>query len=227
MTARHPQRSRREPLVIPINGSAIPETLIESELFGHENGAVAGAHTQRKGRIELAESGTLFLDEIGDVLPPIQVKLRASCRSSESKRVGGPREIEVTARVIAAINADPNKRMLKGGFCENLFYRLAAGQITMPALRDRDDDVLMLARAFLQRCAAENDQAGMVFAADATRAFRQHTWPGNVRELQNRSKRAVIIGDGKRITPQDLELNVSGEASPDTSVRGARAAQAI
>ncbi len=225
MTARaiHQRSARREQPFIPINCSAIPETLIESELFGHEKGAFTGAHAQRKGRIEMAEGGTLFLDEIGDVPPPIQVKLLRFLQEQRIERVGGRQEIEVNARVIAATNADLKKRMLSGGFREDLFYRLAVVQITMPSLRDRDDDVPMLARAFLQRYAAENEKPGMVFAADATRALRQHTWPGNVRELQNRIKRAVIMCDGKRITPQDLELNVSGEASPGTSLREARA----
>lgn len=224
MTARaiHQRSTRKNGPFVAINCSAIPESLIESELFGHEKGSFTGAHVQRKGRIEHADGGTLFLDEIGEIPLPIQVKLLRFLQEQCIERVGGRQEIAVNTRVIAATNADLKKGMANGTFREDLYYRLAVVQIAMPAVRDRDDDVLLMARAFLQRYANENDKPGVVFTPDALRALRQHTWPGNVRELQNRIKRAVIMSDSKRLTAEDLELTTSGEGSHGTSLKDAR-----
>jgi len=227
MTARaiHQRSARRNGPFIAINCSAIPESLIESELFGHEKGAFTGAHLQRKGRIELSSGGTLFLDEIGDVPLPIQVKLLRFLQEQTLQRVGGRQDIDVDTRIIAATNADMRKAMTTGTFREDLYYRLAVVQITLPPLRERDDDILLLARSFLQRFAQESGKTSLTFGPDALRALRHHTWPGNVRELQNRVKRAVIMSETRRIAASDLELAASGEAAPiGASLREAREA---
>ncbi|WP_414663749.1 PEP-CTERM-box response regulator transcription factor [Horticoccus sp. 23ND18S-11] len=224
MTARaiHQRSDRKDGPFVAINCSAIPESLIESELFGHEKGAFTGAHAQRKGRIEMASGGTLFLDEIGEVPLPIQVKLLRFLQEQTLERVGGRQEISVDARVLAATNADLKKGMATGSFREDLFYRLAVVQILLPALRDRDDDVVLLAQAFLQRFANENGKNGLSFAPDALRAIRQHPWPGNVRELQNRVKRGVIMSEGKRLNASDIELLSAGSAPQGTTLKEAR-----
>ena len=224
MTARaiHQRSARRDGPFVAINCSAIPESLIESELFGHEKGAFTGAHAQRKGRIEQANGGTLFLDEIGEVPLPIQVKLLRFLQESVIERVGGRQEIDIDTRVLAATNADLKKGMATGTFREDLFYRLAVVQIILPPLRDRNDDVLMLAHAFLKRFGEENGKAGLVFGADAVRAIRQHPWPGNVRELQNRVRRAVIMSEGKRLVPADLELEATNGPTPGSTLKEAR-----
>ncbi len=224
MTARaiHERSGRKTGPFVAINCSAIPESLIESELFGHEKGSFTGAHAQRKGRIEHSSGGTLFLDEIGEVPLPIQVKLLRFLQEQCIERVGGRQEIPVDTRVIAATNADLKKGMAAGTFREDLFYRLAVVQITLPALRDRDDDTTLLAQSFLQRFAAENNKSGLSFAPDAVRAIRQHSWPGNVRELQNRVKRAVIMSESKRLTAADLELDSSGGSFQGLTLKEAR-----
>ncbi|MBK9991192.1 MAG: PEP-CTERM-box response regulator transcription factor [Verrucomicrobia bacterium] len=208
MTARaiHNRSARKSGPFVAINCSAIPETLIESELFGHEKGAFTGAHVQRKGRIEGASGGTLFLDEVGEIPLPIQVKLLRFLQERCIERVGGRQEIPVDTRVVAATNADLKKGMLDGSFREDLFYRLAVVQIALPALRNREGDILFLAQSFLQQFASESGKAGLSFAPEAQRAIQRHDWPGNVRELQNRVRRAVIMGGEKRLSAQDLEL---------------------
>jgi two-component system NtrC family response regulator len=223
MTARaiHQRSTRKDGPFVAINCSAIPETLIESELFGHEKGAFTGAHVQRKGRIEHSVGGTLFLDEIGEIPLAIQVKLLRFLQEQRIERVGGRQEIQVDTRVIAATNSDLKKRISDGSFREDLFYRLAVVQIVLPPLRERESDLELLARFFLQRYAAENHKSGLTFAPDGLRAIRQHAWPGNVRELQNRVKRAVIMGDSKRLTAADLEL-AQFSALQGTSLKEAR-----
>jgi two-component system NtrC family response regulator len=208
MTARalHQRSDRKDGPFVAINCGAIPETLMESELFGHEKGSFTGAHAQRKGRIETAAGGTLFLDEIGEISPALQVKLLRFLQERCIERVGGRQEIAVDTRVIAATHADLKKRMGDGTFREDLYYRLAVVQIHLPPLRDRGDDVTLLARSLLQRFSAENGKTGLTFGAEALRAIRVYAWPGNVRELQNRVKRAVIMSGGKRVSVQDLEL---------------------
>ncbi len=224
MTARaiHQRSLRKDGPFVAINCSAIPESLIESELFGHEKGAFTGALSQRKGRIEHSEGGTLFLDEVGEIPAAVQVKLLRFLQEQCIERVGGRQEIKIDTRVIAATNADLKKRLSEGTFREDLFYRIAVVQILLPPLRERDDDLVLLARFFLQRYAAENNRAGLAFAPDALRAIRQHSWPGNVRELQNRVKRAVIMGDAKRLTAADLELVESLIAVPGILLKDAR-----
>ena len=224
MTARaiHQRSPREDGPFVAINCSAIPESLIESELFGHEKGSFTGAHTQRKGRIEMSSGGTLFLDEIGEVPLPIQVKLLRFLQEQCIERVGGRQEIAVDTRVLAATNADLKKGMANATFREDLFYRLAVVQIVLPPLRERDDDAMLLAQSFLQRFAAENGRNGLTFTPEAARAIRQHPWPGNVRELQNRVKRAVIMSEGKRLVASDLELDSKGGASAGMTLKEAR-----
>lgn len=224
MTARaiHQRSARKNGPFVAINCSAIPESLIESELFGHEKGSFTGAHAQRKGRIEHSSGGTLFLDEIGEVPLPIQVKLLRFLQEQCIERVGGRQEIPVDTRVIAATNADLKKGMSSGSFREDLFYRIAVVQIVLPPLRDRDDDIVLLAQSFLRRFATENGKSNIVFGPDALRGIRQYPWPGNVRELQNRVRRAVIMGEGKRLSPADLELEASPGAAQGVTLKEAR-----
>jgi two-component system NtrC family response regulator len=220
--AIHQRSKRKTGPFVAINCSAIPETLLESELFGHEKGAFTGAHVQRKGRIESADGGTLFLDEIGEVPLPLQVKLLRFLQEQRIERVGGRQEIQVDTRVIAATNADLKKGLNDSTFREDLYYRLAVVQIVLPPLRDREDDILVLSQSFLQRFAAESGKTGLTFGQEALRAIRQHSWPGNVRELQNQVRRAVIMCEGKRLTAKDLELTHTLMSPQATSLKEAR-----
>jgi two-component system, NtrC family, response regulator len=191
---------------IAINCNAIPENLLESELFGYEKGAFTGAHTQRKGHIESAAGGTLFLDEIGELPASVQVKLLRFLQEKRFQRVGGRQEIQSDTRVIAATNVNLQESVSKGTFREDLYFRLAVLVIKVPALRERGEDVALMAKQFLRRHGAAQSKTQLVFTPDALRAMNFHPWPGNVRELQNRVQRAVIMADGKRVTPEDLEL---------------------
>ena len=226
MAARaiHQKSNRKNGPFIAINCSAIPETLLESELFGHEKGAFTGAHAQRKGRIEMANEGTLFLDEIGEIPLPLQVKLLRFLQDQCIERVGGRQEIQMNTRVVAATNADLKKSMAAGTFREDLFYRLAVVQLTLPPLRERDADVRLLAQFFLNRFAAEAKKTNVSFDQDAIRALNKHTWPGNVRELENCIRRAVIMAEGRRVTAKDLELNASGLGPNVVTLKDAREA---
>jgi len=214
--AIHRRSARKEGPFIPINCNAIPENLLESELFGHEKGSFTGAHMQRKGLVENATGGTLFLDEIGDLPPSVQVKLLRFLQEQRFQRVGGRQEIESDARVVAATNANLDQSIAEGKFREDLYFRLAVVVIKLPPLRDRGEDTIFLAKEFLQRYGAQNDRTNLTFSPGALRALNTHPWPGNVRELQNRVKRAVIMADGRRITEQDLELAAAGGATRAT-----------
>jgi len=224
MTARsiHQRSARRDGPFVAINCSAIPESLMESELFGHEKGAFTGAHVTRKGRIESAHGGTLFLDEIGEIPLPIQVKLLRFLQERCIERVGGRQEIQVDTRVLAATHVDLKKGMSTGTFREDLFYRLAVVQIVLPPLRDREGDILVLANAFLQQSARESGKSSLAFSPEAIRAIQRHGWPGNVRELQNRVRRAVIMGGTKRLSAEDLEL--ASTTAVSTTLKEAREA---
>jgi two-component system NtrC family response regulator len=208
MTARgiHQRSSQKNGPFVAINCSAIPETLLESELFGHEKGSFTGAHVQRVGLIETAGGGTLFLDEIGEIPLPLQVKLLRFQQEHCIQRVGGRQDIQIETRVIAATNADLKKAMSAGTFREDLYYRLAVVQIEMPPLRERDNDIRLLAQFFLQRFALQVKKTGLTFDPGAIRALINHSWPGNVRELENCIRRAIIMAEGKRLTSHDLEL---------------------
>ena len=224
MAARaiHRLSRRKDGPFVAINCSAIPEALLESELFGHEKGAFTGAHVQRKGRIESACGGTLFLDEIGEIPLALQVKLLRFLQEQTIERVGGRQEIPINARVITATNANLKQGLAAGTFREDLFYRLAVVQITLPPLRDRENDILMLARFFLQRFALELKKTGLAFDPEALRTLQKHAWPGNVRELENCVRRAVIMADGRRVTSRDLELSPALPGTDAVTLKDAR-----
>ena len=222
-SAIHRCSSRREGAFIAINCNSIPENLLESELFGHEKGAFTGAHMQRKGLIENSGKGTLFLDEIGELPPQIQVKLLRFLQDQRFQRVGGRQEIQMDTRIIAATNSDLKDAVKKGKFREDLYFRLAVVVIKLPPLRERGQDVDLLAREFLQQFAVQCEKGTLAFTPDALNAIRRHTWPGNVRELQNRVKRAVIMAEGKKVAPNDLELLSAGsESVPRATLKEAR-----
>jgi two-component system NtrC family response regulator len=191
---------------IVINCGAIPENLLESELFGHEKGAFTGAHIQRKGRFEMAEGGTLFLDEIGELPPSLQVKLLRFLQERVIERIGGREQIDVDARVVAATNRDLKEAMKDGNFREDLYFRLGVILMSLPPLRERGGDIILLAKAFLERYADENRRKIKGFTDQAIAAIAQYEWPGNVRELENRIKRAVIMAEGAKIIPADLDM---------------------
>ncbi len=205
--AIHRLSTRKDEPFVVINCGAIPETLLESELFGHEKGAFTGAHVQRKGRIEAAKGGTLFLDEIGELSLALQVKMLRYLQEQVIERIGGREQIRVDARVITATNRDLKQAMKAGSFREDLYFRLAVVTIHMPLLRDREGDLLLLAKAFLTRYNEESRRKIIGFTPQAVRAIQNYSWPGNVRELENRIKRAVIMAEGNKITPADLELS--------------------
>ena len=212
----------REPFV-PINCAAIPETLLESELFGHEKGAFTGALKQTIGRIESADRGTLFLDEIGDVPLPMQVKLLRFLQDQVVERIGGRIPVQVDVRIVCATNQDLDSLMAEGRFREDLYYRLNEVTVQIPPLRERSGDAVALASYFLSRVAAEYGRPARGFTASALGALRDHAWPGNVRELENRVKRAVVMTDGPLLSAADLGLAVPGEDTPSLTIRDARA----
>jgi len=221
--AIHHRSTRKNGPFVAINCNAIPENLLESELFGHEKGVFTGAHIQRKGLMETADGGTLFLDEIGELPPAIQVKLLRFLQEHRLQRVGGREEIQIDTRLVAATNADLKQMIDTGKFREDLYFRLAVVTIRLLPLRERGEDVVFLAREFLQRYAAESGRTKLVFTPDALRAIARYSWPGNVRELQNRVKRAVIMASGARVTATDLELQQSQDLeSSATTLREAR-----
>lgn len=211
--AIHRCSRRKDGPFVAINCNAIPENLLESELFGHEKGAFTGAHVQRKGLLETASNGTLFLDEIGELPAPIQVKLLRFLQEQRFQRVGGRQEIQVDTRLVAATNADLQQMIENGKFREDLYFRLAVVTIRLLALRERGEDITLLGREFLRRYAAQEGRSSLMFAPDALRAIERHSWPGNVRELQNRVRRAVIMASGTRISANDLELDMAKSAA--------------
>jgi len=211
--AIHRRSARKDRPFVAINCGAIPETLLESELFGHEKGAFTGAHVQRQGRVEAASGGTLFLDEIGELPAALQVKILRFLQEQYIERVGGRSKIQVDTRVVAATNVDLKKAMGEGKFREDLFYRLAVVTIRLPSLRERSGDVPLLAKSFLRKFAVQNSRAVEDFNSKSLRALQQHFWPGNVRELENRVKRAVIMAESRHVTPADLELTDGAEGN--------------
>jgi two-component system NtrC family response regulator len=191
---------------VAINCAAIPENLLESELFGHEKGAFTGAVKTTEGKIESADGGTLFLDEVGDIPLPLQVKLLRFLQERTIERVGGRKAIAVNTRIVCATHQDLESMITAGAFREDLFYRLAEIVVRIPGLAERHGDPVLLAKAFLKRFAAEMNPSVSGFAPDALAVIDAHDWPGNVRELENRVKRAVIMADGKLVNAEDLDL---------------------
>jgi len=207
---------------IPINCSAIPENLIESEFFGHEKGTFTGAHVQRKGRFEMAEGGTLFLDEIGDLPLTIQVKLLRFLQEKTIERVGGREQIEVDTRILAATNRDLEEAMRTSAFRDDLFYRISVINISLPPLRERSADIVLLAKTFLDRYANESKKKIKGFSSQVIEALERYAWPGNVRELENRIKRAVIMSEGKKVTLEDLEMQSVAGVKENILLKDAR-----
>jgi two-component system NtrC family response regulator len=215
--AIHRQSGRSRGAFVTINCGAIPETLLESELFGYEKGAFTGAVQQRKGRIESARGGTLFLDEIGDIPLALQVKLLRFLQDHEIQRLGGKETIVVDARILAATNVDLEKAISEGRFREDLYYRLCVVTIAVPALNERGSDIALLARTFLMKFADEQKRPLKGFTPQAMQALTAYNWPGNVRELENRIKRAVVMAEGRYVTPGNLELKEPSPSEGDTS----------
>jgi two-component system NtrC family response regulator len=199
---------------VAINCGAIPDNLLESELFGYEKGAFTGATAQRRGRIEFASGGTLFLDEVGELPLALQVKLLRFLQDRKIERVGGRESIQVDVRVIAATNKDLNEAVAAGVFRDDLYYRLRVITVSIPPLRERGHDVMLLAQALLERFASEEKKPIKGFAPEAWDALRVYQWPGNIRELENRVKRAVIMAEGRLVTPVDLELSAPDRQTP-------------
>jgi two-component system NtrC family response regulator len=221
--AIHSLSPRRNKPFIAINCGAIPEALLESELFGHEKGAFTGAIKQTIGKIESAHTGTLFLDEIGDLPQPLQVKLLRFLSTRLIERIGGRQQIPVDVRIVSATNQNLEERMADGRFREDLFYRLNEVIIRIPPLRDREEDSVLLASYFLKRLNAQFDRKLRGFTTEAISAIAANSWRGNVRELENRVKRAVVMADGTHITAADLELAAGVSDADEFDLRAARA----
>ncbi len=202
----HDASDRAEGAFVAINCAAIPENLLESELFGHEKGAFTGAVKTTEGKIEQAEGGTLFLDEVGDIPLQLQVKLLRFLQERVIERIGSRKSIAVDTRVVCATHQDLEAMIADGRFREDLYYRLAEIVVKIPTLAERPGDATLLAKVFLGRFAKEMNPAVRGFAPDALAALDAWGWPGNVRELENRVKRAVIMADGKLVSALDLDL---------------------
>ncbi|MBN8779357.1 MULTISPECIES: PEP-CTERM-box response regulator transcription factor [unclassified Thiobacillus] len=207
---------------VAINCAAIPDTLLESELFGYEKGAFTGAAKQTIGRIEYANEGTLFLDEIGDLPMPLQAKLLRFLQERVIERLGGRGEIPVDVRVVCATHRDLADMIREGSFREDLYYRLSEISVKIPPLRERPGDAVLLAQAFLERYAREQGRNIRGFTADALGALEAHAWPGNVREMENLIKRATIMAEGNQITAADLGLDTGHAEPPPFNLRQAR-----
>jgi len=206
--ALHRQSPRRDKPFIVINCSAYPATLLESELFGHEKGAFTGAIRQKFGRFEKADGGTVFLDEIGEIAPSAQIKLLRVLQSQKFERVGGEETLKVNIRILAATNKDLLQEVKKGSFREDLFYRLNVIPIHLPPLRDRSNDIPLLARHFLAHFASEQNKSVQRFSSEAMRQLLDYDWPGNVRELENSIEHATVIAKDRYIEVSDLPIAV-------------------
>jgi two-component system, NtrC family, response regulator len=203
-SAIHEASLRRKGPFVPINCGAIPENLLESELFGHEKGAFTGAHVAVQGKLTYAQRGTLFLDEIGELPVNLQVKLLRFLQEGTIQRVGGREELSIDTRTICATNVDIERAILEGRFREDLYYRIGVITIKLPPLRERGDDVIAIADRFLKFYAKENKKKNLRFSTAGVSFLRQHDWPGNVRELRNRVQRSVIMCEGGSVGPLDL-----------------------
>ena len=213
--ALHRLSPRAEKRFVAINCAAIPENLLESELFGHERGAFTGAVKQTIGKVEMAEGGTLFLDEIGDMPMPLQAKMLRFLQERVIERVGGREEIAVDVRVVCATNKNPAELIEQGLFREDLYYRICEIVIDIPPLRDREEGRLILARILLNKYAKQEGRALHGFSEDANEAIEAYAWPGNVRELENKIKAAIIMAEGKQITAADLGI-AAGDVEPES-----------
>jgi len=215
----HDLSPRAKNRFIAINCAAIPENLLESELFGYEKGAFTGAVRQTPGKIEYANGGTLFLDEVGDLPMSLQAKLLRFLQERVVERIGGREVIPVDVRVVCATHQDLQEKIRQGTFREDLYYRISEIAVQIPPLRARGGDVLLLARMFLEHFNREQGRNLRGYSKDALHSLEAYSWPGNVRELKNRIKRAVIMAEGKQITPKDLELEEVSVNDADFSLR--------
>jgi two-component system response regulator HydG len=213
--AIHDQSPRKTNKLVSINCAALNETLLESELFGHEKGAFTGADKKRDGLFLHADKGTVFLDEIGDIPPAMQVKLLRAIQEREIQRIGSDRPIRIDVRIIVATNKNLEQEVKNGRFREDLFYRLNVIHIRIPALKERPDDIPLLARHFLDRYAQKNRKQFKGFTPVAMDALMKYPWPGNVRELENAVERAVILSMGQYISEKDLPADVVKNFRPD------------
>jgi two-component system, NtrC family, response regulator len=218
----HALSGRADERFVAINCAAIPETLLESELFGSEKGAFTGAIKQTLGKIEMANGGTLFLDEVGDLPMSLQAKLLRFLQERVIERVGGRQEIPVDVRVVCATHKDLVTLTTSGGFRQDLYYRISEITVRIPTLHERGGDVLMLARVFLERFNRQQGRAIRGFTKDALNAMEAYHWPGNVREMENRVMRAVIMAEGKQIAAHDLELSTTEGEAVSYDLREAR-----
>ncbi len=206
--AIHMNSPRRDRPFVPVNCAALTETLLESELFGHEKGAFTGAVASKRGLFEAADQGTLFLDEIGDIGPPLQVKLLRVIQEQEVRHVGGTASVKVDVRIVAATNRDLAQMVKEGKFREDLFYRLNVVRIVLPPLRERREDIPMLAHHFLHKVSSGNNQTIRGFVPETMALLERYHWPGNVRELENVIERTVSLAHGPLIMPDDLPETV-------------------
>ena len=213
--ALHRLSPRKDNAFVAINCAAIPENLLESELFGHEKGAFTGAVKTTPGKVEVADGGTLFLDEIGDMPLPLQAKMLRFLQERVIERVGGRQEISVDVRVVCATNHNPNDIIEAKAFREDLYYRVSEITINIPPLREREEGRLILARTLLQKYGKQQGRALNGFSEDAVKAIESYSWPGNVRELENKIKGAVIMADGKLVTAADLGIQ-AGDGEPES-----------
>jgi DNA-binding NtrC family response regulator len=214
--AVHHLSNRREKPFVAINCAAIPETLIENELFGHERGSFTGAADRRLGKFELASSGTVFLDEIGELPLAVQGKLLRAIEEKVIDRIGGRAAVAVDVRVVAATNRDLKEAVESGEFRRDLFFRLAVFPVEIPPLRDRGDDIVLLAKNFASQLGKELRGREASLSDAAINALKEHRWPGNVRELENAIERACILSDSLRLEPVDLGLQTGAQAAPES-----------
>lgn len=205
--------SGRTGKLVPVNCAAIPEELLESELFGHEKGSFTGATQARIGRFQIADGGTIFLDEVGEMSPKLQVKLLRVLQDHKVEPVGSSRSIEVDVRVIAATNKDLREEVKAGRFREDLFYRLQVLPINLPPLRSRGNDVIVLARHFLEKCCAQLNKEPIRLSPETESIFKSYVWSGNVRELENLMERLSILAEGEYLRPSDLPDYMYGSGS--------------
>src|SRR5215510_6926433 len=212
----HRASRRAERPFVALNCAALPEQLLESELFGHERGAFTGAHASRAGKVEQASGGILFLDEVAEMTPPVQAKFLRLLQEREFQRLGGSHTLRADVRVIAATNRDPRVAMERGTLREDLYYRLSVFEMTLPALRERPDDILVLAEAFLEEVGRNIGRPAAGLSKDARDRLLAHRWPGNIRELRNAIERAMILCEGGLITGEHLPINLAGAARAAT-----------
>jgi two-component system NtrC family response regulator len=220
--ALHNLSSRKNNAFVALNCAAIPDNLLESELFGYEKGAFTGAVSQTKGKIETAEGGTLFLDEIGDMPMPLQAKMLRFLQERVIERLGGRKAIEVDVRIICATHQDLDQLIKEGKFREDLYFRISEIIVEIPALREREGDKMLLAQTFLNNYSKENGRSFRGFSESARIELDAYKWPGNVRELENRVKRAVVLAEGNQITAADLGFSEGDDHSQSLNLRVAR-----